>query len=930
MRRLVCAFALALLAMAFVPAGAGAAFGLHDYDVTFTAADGTMANEAGSHPFAVTTSLAANLDGEETPEGWLRDLVLTQIPGLLGDTTAYPRCTNAQFLQVEEQQSACPLESVVGITGVSASEVGSWYVAPVYNLTPPPGVLLRLGFTVFQANIVIDVGLSPDPPYNAVAASRNTSQILEFIAAKTQLWGDPSDPLHDELRGPCGLDEAVTAGGVADFEFEGSGNSCPVEPNPKPFLTLPTNCAEILSSAYEAFSWEGDRDAGTRQVHDAGGNPTALGDCGSLPVFNPSIAAVPTSRAAQSPTGLDFSLDVKDEGLTSVGGRSQPRIRKGVFTMPPGMTANPSLAEGLEACSEADLADETLGAAPGQGCPQASKVGTLEVETPLVEAPLKGSLYIATPHENPFNSLLALYIVVKNSDLGIIVKQAARVEPDPRTGQLRVIADDIPQTAAFSHLRLHLREGGRSPLVTPPLCGTYEAKAVFTPWSGAAPVESTSAFQIVSGPNESPCPASGTPPFSPGFEAGSENNAAGAYSPFSMSLTRRDGDQDLTRFDAQLPPGVVAKLAGVSKCSDAQIARAEAKTGIAELQSPSCPANSKVGSVVSGAGVGSQLTYVRGSVYLAGPFGGAPLSAVGIVPAVAGPFDVGTVVVRQALVVDPRTGEVTADGSKSDPLPHILAGIPLSVRDIEVNVDRPNFTLNPTSCDPFATAASIWGGGSDPFSTADDRPVKRQDRYQAANCSRLAYKPKLSLKLKGGTKRGGHPSLRAVLAARSGDANTSGTVVRLPRSAFLDQAHIRTICTRVQYAADNCPPGAVYGHVRAFTPLLSEPLEGPIFLRSSNHNLPDLVFSLRGLVDFEAVGRIDSKRGGIRATFTKVPDAPIGKVVVTMRGGKKGLVINSTDLCARKHRADVQLDAHSGKRLSVRPVVAAKCGGSRG
>jgi hypothetical protein len=381
----------------------------------------------------------------------------------------------------------------------------------------------------------------------------------------------------------------------------------------------------------------------------------------------------------------------------------------------------------------------------------------------------------------------------------------------------------------------------------------------------------------------------------------------------------------MTRFDAILPPGVVAKLAGVSKCSDAQIARAKAKTGIAERQNPSCPANSKIGTVQGGAGVGSQLTYVPGSIYLAGPFGGAPISAVAIVPAVAGPFDVGTVVYRQALVVNPRTGIVTADGTRSDPLPHILAGIPLRVRDVQVHVNRPSFTINPTSCDPFATKASIFGGGANPFNTADDRAVSRNARFQAANCSRLPFKPKLSLKLQGGTKRGDNPKLRSVYTPKPDGTNLKALVLRFPRSAFLDQGHIRTICTRVQFAAKACPPGAIYGHARVFTPILDEPLEGPLYLRSSNHNLPDVVLALHGLVDIEGVARVDSKKGGIRVTFTDLPDAPLSKAVVTMQGGKKGLIVNSTDLCARKHHANVQLDAQNNVRKTIKPVVQASC-----
>jgi hypothetical protein len=949
MRRLLATLATACLATLALGASAAQGaypaqgnFGIHSFDVVFTNEDGTIATQAGSHPFAMTVTLGANVDAEEVPEGRLRDLLFEQIPGLVGDTTAYPRCSSLEFLQIDEETAinACPLDTAVGIDASATSEPGLWSSAPVFNLTPPPGVLLRLGFRAGTVtNIVVDVGLKQSTPYNAIATSRNAPQIVQVFGNKIQLWGDPSDPAHDEFRGACGVAQAtLPPGEIEGFQFENdTGKSCPVAPRPKPLLTLPTDCSKVLASRFEAFSWEGDFDEGSRLIHGPGGNPQPFTGCGALG-FKPKIAAQPTSRAAQSPTGLDFSIDVEDEGLTSAkpGAHSQSAIRKVVVTLPEGMTANPSLAEGLEVCTQADLDDERLGSAPGEGCPQASKIGTIEVQSPLIEESIPGSLFVAEPYKNQFGSLLALYIVIKNPNLGVIVKQAVKVEPDPRTGQLISTTEEIPQLP-FSSFNLHFREGGRSPLVSPPTCDgdpttperdPHTVTAVFTPWSGTAPIQTTSDFTVISGPNEGPCP-SGATPFDPGFTAGSLNNSAGRYSPFAMRLTRRDGDQDLTRFDATLPPGVVAKLAGVSQCSNTQIALAKAKTGKGELASPSCPSNSKIGSVWAGAGVGSQLTYVPGRVYLAGPFGGAPLSVVAVVPAVAGPFDVGTVVTRQALKIDPRTGEVTVDGAASDPIPHILAGIPLVVRDIQVSVDRPSFTLNPTSCDPFETKALIWGGGADPFSILDNSPVRRQARFQAAGCARLGFKPRLNLRLKGGTRRGDHPKLRGTFKPRPGDANLEGLVLRLPRSAFLDQAHIRTICTRVQFAANNCPPGAIYGRARAFTPLLSEPLEGPVYLRSSNHNLPDFVADLQGIVDVEAVARIDSKRGGIRATFTEVPDAPLSKVVVNMQGAKKGLIVNSTNLCAAKRRANAQMDAHSGKQHTIKPLVRADCGKRR-
>ena len=926
MKRLALSIALALSLALIAPLSAQASFGLYGFDVAFSNEDGTPATQAGSHPFAFTTSFGINFTGKKS-DGRIRD-VLAELPaGFAADTTAYPRCSSVDFLTIGPGGPLCPADTVVGIDASSFNEPGIWQTSPIFNLVPPPGALIRLGFRVDnEENIIIDGRLSPEAPYRAEATTLNAPQLLDVFGSKVQLWGDPSNPAHDEFRGQCGFQTSfLSPGDIEGFRFENqSGETCPVEPRAKPLLTLPTNCEAPGISSYEAFSWEGDVNKGSSETHDAGGNPQPFTGCGALG-FKPSIEAKPTTRAAESPTGLDLSVDVADEGLTSKEGLAQSDIKKVALTLPEGMTANPSIAEGLEACSEAQLEAEKLDSAPGQGCPEASKIGTVSVESPLAEEPINGALYVARPYENEFHSLLAFYFVLRNQKLGVIVKQAAKVEPDPNTGQLIGITDNIPQLP-FSHFSLHFREGGRSPLISPASCGTHEVKAKMFPWSGGPPSETSSTFSIISGPNEGPCPKAGIPPFHPAFEAGSTNNAAGKYSPFSMRLTRKDGEQEMTKFSATLPPGVLGKLAGVDRCPDAQIALARTKTGTAELKSPSCPANSKIGRTLGGAGVGSQLTFIGGSLYLAGPFRGDPLSVVAITPAVAGPFDVGTVVVRVALTLNPKTGEVEADGSHSEPIPHILKGIPLNVRELRVYADRPDFTLNPTSCEPSSARATLFGSYLKLLDPADDVPVGLSTRYQASSCASLGFSPKLSIKLKGGgTHRGGHPGLRAVLKAKEGDANIEGTTVRLPRSAFLDQGHIRTVCTRVQFAAKACPQGAVYGHVRAFTPLLTEPLEGPIYLRSSNHKLPDLVFALHGIVDVEASARIDSIHGGIRTTFTEVPDAPIEKVIATFQGAKKGLIVNSTDLCARKHSADVQLEAHNGKRLRIEPVVQPSC-----
>ncbi|HYG96769.1 MAG TPA: hypothetical protein VD741_06630, partial [Solirubrobacterales bacterium] len=315
-----------------------------------------------------------------------------------------------------------------------------------------------------------------------------------------------------------------------------------------------------------------------------------------------------------------------------------------------------------------------------------------------------------------------------------------------------------------------------------------------------------------------------------------------------------------------------------------------------------------------GAGAGATPFHLSGPVWLTGPYKGAPLGLAVAIRAVAGPYDLGTVVVRQALHVDPTTAAVTA---VSDPLPSILEGIPLRIRTVDVTIDRPGFTVNPTSCAERRIAGAL--------SSTAGATHQAGVRFQVGDCASLGFGPKLSLRLKGGTKRAAHPRLQAVLRQPAGQANIDRVSVALPRSVFLEQAHIRTVCTRVQYAAGNCPAGSVYGYARAFSPLLDEPLQGPVYLRSSDNKLPDLVASLDGQIHIDLVGRIDSVRGGIRTTFERVPDAPVSRFVLQMKGGKKSLLVNSTNLCRGKHRAAVKMTGQNGKRRSSAPGLRTDC-----
>jgi hypothetical protein len=916
-------------------------FGIEHFSARSEGEGGAPPRQAGVHPSQFTTTVQFNsgalkLGVDRTHSrveqpALVRNFRFRLPPGLVGNASEIPTCDLNRFFQLHAKDG-CSAESAIGIAAITVVEpkvieFGRLSV-PVFNLPPGPGEPARFGFSFKGAPVVINTAVDPDDDYRIIASVNNASQLASVLASTVVLWGAPGDPRHNASRGwgcvpaplvnedlPCEQPTSLTEGA---------------------FLRQPVSCDGPLDFDLEVEPWNVPFGS---VVESASSASEALHGCNQVP-FNPRISAAPTSKLAENPTGLDFRLDMPNSGLDSPDAIAEGQAKKVEVILPEGMTINPSQAEGLAACSPADYARERFDSEAGEGCPDAAKIGEVQISTPLLKEEARGALYVAKPYDNPGGSLIGLYLVGRIPERGILVKQFGKVTPDPKTGQLVTTFDDLPQLP-FSTFKLHFREGGRAPLVTPPTCGNLETVARFTPWSASDPdnplpseiVTRTSSVTIDRGPDGGACPSGGSP-FRPGFEAGSINPAAGRYSPFYMRLTRKDGDQDLTKFSSVLPEGALAKLAGLTQCPQAAVEGAKGKKGLDEKASPSCPASSQIGRTSVGAGVGSILTYVPGQLYLGGPYHGAPLSVVSITPAVAGPFDLGTVVVQEALKLDPATSEVHVDGNSSDPIPHILQGIPLKVRDLRVYVDRDTFTTTPTSCDPMATKATLFGSGLDVFSPADDVAANLSARYQAASCERLGFKPRVKLRLKGRrSTRGANPALRAVLRPRLGDANPDRIQVTLPGSELLEQSHIRTICTRVQFAAKGgfgggCPAGSIYGHVKAWTPLLDEPLEGPVYLRSSNHELPDLVLALHGLVDIESVGRIDSTKGRIRSTFENVPDAPLSKVILEMQGGRKGLLVNSTNICRGLHRATARFIGQNGKVHKTTPKVSANCKGS--
>ncbi|HWT30612.1 MAG TPA: hypothetical protein VN240_06235, partial [Propylenella sp.] len=726
-----------------------------------------------------------------------------------------------------------------------------------------------------------------------------------LVASEVSFWGVPADPRHAAERTCTGSESTGCASGAAET----------------PLLSLPTACSGPLPTRLRVDSWQdpGNFDEAVSLSHEPGGQEVGVEGCGGLDFPASASVDVDTTSAA-SPAGVGLTLSIPQD--QSGSGRAVANLKSATIALPDGMVVNPASAEGLGGCTEGQI--QLRSSAPAS-CPDGSKVGGVRIETPLLDHPLTGGVYLAKPFENRFGSLLALYIAAHDPQTGLVLKLAGDVRADPDSGRLTISFGENPQLP-FERMRVSMFGGARAPLMTPQSCGEPIVVATLEPYSGSAPVRSASSFPLKSGPNGTPCPSGR---MDSRLEAGTANPAAGRYSPFVLRLLRDDGTQQVRAVTAHLPAGLLAKLAGIPYCPDATIAGISdsPRTGAAELAASACPGASRVGSVAVRVGAGSSPFPVEtGSAYLAGPYKGAPLSLALVTPAVAGPFDLGNVVVRTALDVDPVTTAVTA---ASDPLPSILDGIPLDIRRIDVNLDRAGFTVNPTSCDPSAVGADVLGVGGGTASPTS--------RFQVGGCGSLGFEPRLALRVFGKTNRNAKPRLRAVLTTRSGDANIRRAQVNLPHSEFLEQNHLHDVCTRVQWNAEGghgagCPKDSIYGRARAFTPLLAKPLEGLVYLRSSNHKLPDLVAALDGQIEVELSGRVDSGRNhGIRTTFEVVPDAAVSRFILELKGGRKGLLVNSENLCARKAktRAIVRFVGQNGKVKAFKKKVANSCKRSR-
>jgi hypothetical protein len=920
----IVAAAVLLAALALAP-NARADFGIADFRAELTAEGGLPATQAGSHPLALSLTTELNPSaaaGEPLTEGYLRDLSFELPPGLIENPTAVQPCTQADFHSPRNspwEQSlsgeSCPDRAQVGILTLRSSYAGgSTRSFGLFNLAPPPGAPSELGANPYGAPIIFVPSLrQADGEYGITLATRSLTQLTDVSALTLTIWGNPWSILHNSERGNC-LNEAEPGFGWAKCSI-----GRPAKNPATAYLTLPTSCDGPLRFTATATSWS------EPGVPTQASETPALNDCGAL-AFEPTPAAQLSDPRASSPSGYEFDINVDTSGVANPRGRASSPVRKAVVTLPAGVTVNPSVGAGLGVCTPAQYQAETPTSPPGAGCPGESKIGDFSVRTPIVSGTLEeGSIFLAAPYENPFNSLLAVYLVAKSVDRGILVKVAGELRADAATGRLTASFDQLPQLP-YSQLRIHFREGQRSPLATPAACGAISTEADLTPWRDAGLVRHASLpASITSGVGGGPCPQ-GLAPFTPKVAGGTLNSQAGAFSPFYLHLTRTDVEQEITSYSATLPPGLLGRIAGVPYCSDAAIAAAADRSGIEERDHPSCPATSRIGRTTSGYGVGTVLSYAPGGLYLAGPYRGSTLSVVAIDSALVGPFDLGTVVVRSAIRIDPETAQASIDATGTDPIPHIIDGIPIHLRDIRAYIDRPGFTLNPTSCAASSISSALNGAGARFADPSDDSLAFASGRFQAFNCSSLGFRPRISIKLKGGTARSKQPALTVVVRPRPGDANIASAQVTLPDTLFLNQAHIRGICTRVQFNAERCPPDSVYGRVRAYTPLLAEPLQGNAYLRSSNNTLPDLVFALRGQgIAINVAGKIDSVKGGIRGTFPTIPDASVSRFELKLGSGKQGILENAGNLCAGPQLGLARFMGHANRGWILKPAVQARC-----
>jgi hypothetical protein len=891
--------------------------GLEKLQNLLTNEDGSPDTLAGSHPFEMNTTVVPNTANT-------KDVHMVFPAGFVANTNVLAQCTTAEFDEILPPQHAngCPADSAVGIARLFLGILGEHALrptVPVFNLVPAPGEPIRLGFAPESIPVIVDTTVRTGKDYAAVANINNIQQLLGFQEAQLTIWGTPADPVHNADRGWNCLFHQLGLYGEGEFPC-----SPPENPRVVPFLTLPSSCTGPagLATTANADTW---LSPGVFPAEEVSSTPAqGLAGCNRMR-FEPSIAVAPDGSAASTPTGLAVDVHESQEGALNPTGVSASDVKNITVTLPEGVSVNPSGADGLGVCTAAQIGFTGTNAQTGTPeftpsaptCPDASKIASVKVTTPLLPNALEGEVYLAAPQnyitgplENPFGTLIAAYIVAKDPVSGVLVKLPGRTIPDPVTG--RITASFESPQLPFEDAEIHFFGSARAPLSTPPLCGSYETTTSISPWSGTPAVSPSSSFNITTGPNGAPC--SNPRPFAPEFHASTTNIQAGAFTPFTLTMTRPDEDQTLGRIEMTMPPGLLGSLANIKLCPEPQAGKGE------------CGPESLIGETIVSAGLGGDpYTVTGGKVYITTAYGGGQYGLAIVNPAVAGPFvlqEGRPVIVRAGIFIDPHTAQIKI---VSDKLPTIIDGIPLQIQHVHITVNRPGgFTFNPTNCGKLQINATLTS--SEEATTPVTRP------FQVTNCATLAFAPKLTASTSGKTSKANGASLNVKLtrASGAGQANVKEVKVDLPIQLPSRLSTLQKACTAAQFEANpaGCPAASIVGHAKAITSVLPVPVEGPAyFVSHGGEAFPSLIIALQGYgLTVDLIGTTQIKHGITSSTFKTVPDVPFSSFEVNLPQGKYSALAAFGNLCTAKLKMPTLFVAQNGAEIKqTTPITATRC-----
>jgi hypothetical protein len=861
-------------------------------------------SQAGAHP-DLTTAFTLNTDELDIPAGHAKNLSFELPPGFVGSTVAVARCTMTRVLRQTSEPNSCPREAMVGVATISITGPGVRlaFNTPVYNIAPAPGEPVALAFNAIFLPVRLDTSVRADGDYGVTVTAPEIPEAVPVMSTSVTVWGVPAD--HN---GPGPNGETTSFG-------QSFGGLSP-EQSRLPLLTNPQQCDTPLSTTFVTDSWEhpGVRESETVEM----GTPTG---CGLLP-FTASMSMLPDTLQAGAPAG--YSLDLRVPQSNNPDGLATPNVRKVETTLPLGTVISPSAADGLGVCHDdpgvdpATAANEFgLHSLSPASCDRNAQVGTVQISTPALPRPLNGQVFLAAPLCNPCSptdaqngNMVRLYAQLRGEGgNGIIVKLQGVGSINPQTGQITTTFDNNPQLP-FDEFKLSLGGGERATLANPRACGSATTVMDLTPWSSPATADLTplSTFEVT-GCND--------PQFNPSFSAGTTNNQAGAFSPFTLAFGRSDADAVLGGLQLRMPPGLLGMLSSVSLCGDAQAAAG------------SCGPESLIGHVTAETGPGADPFLVTdGQVFITGPYKGAPYGLSIVVPAKAGPYTLsgtnglGDVVVRAAINVDPRSAALTIT---SDPLPTSLDGIPLQLRLVNVTVDRPGFTFNPTNCAKLSLTGVL--SSDQGTSAAVGSP------FQVTNCAALAFKPKFVVSTSGHASRANGASLDAKLSYPAGaQANIARVKVDLPKQLPSQLKTLQQACLDSVFNVNpsGCPAGSQVGIAKAATPVLSTPLVGPVFFVShGGESFPDLVVILQGAgVRVDLTGSTFISKSGITSsTFKTVPDVPISSFELYLPQGPHSALAANGNLCKSSLVMPTEFVAQNGAVIRQNtPIGVTGCG----